>query len=85
MSFTALATSTQVAADAGSDASQRLSYVIIGLVVLAVVIAVVTIVFWRLTRPEPVAADAGIRWVPDPAAAASPTGSAAAVDPSTDR
>ena len=54
----------QVAGDAGDDASQRLSMVIIGLVVLAVVITVATIVFWRLTRPEPGDRTAAIRWVP---------------------
>ena len=54
----------QVAADAGDDASQRLSMVISGLVVLAVVITVATIVFWRLTRPEPGDRTAAIRWVP---------------------
>lgn len=42
----------QVAADAGDDASRRLSMVIVALVVLAAVIAVATIVFWRLTRPD---------------------------------
>lgn len=56
----------QVAADAGDDASQRLSMVIIGLLVLAVVITVATVVFWRLTRPEPAARGGGIRWVAAP-------------------
>lgn len=49
----------QVAADAGDDASQRLSLVIMGLVLLAVVITIATIVFWRLTRPERPAGDDG--------------------------
>ncbi len=42
----------QVAADAGDDASGRLSLIIAALVLLAVVIAVATVVFWRLTRPD---------------------------------
>ncbi|MEI2699105.1 MAG: hypothetical protein V9E94_12495 [Microthrixaceae bacterium] len=41
----------QVAADAGDDASGRLSLIIAALVLLAVAIAVATVVFWRLTRP----------------------------------
>lgn len=60
---TILATVAQIAADAGDDASRRLSLVIAGLVVLAVVIAVATVVFWRLTRPEPVREGRGLRWV----------------------
>jgi hypothetical protein len=36
--------------------------VIVALVVLAVVIAVATVVFWRVTRPEPVREGAGLRW-----------------------
>jgi hypothetical protein len=60
---TTLATVAQIAADAGDDASRRLSLVIAGLVVLAVVIAVATVVFWRLTRPEPVREGTGLRWV----------------------
>ena len=38
--------------DPGGDASRRLSWAITGLLVLAGVIVVATIVFWRLTRPE---------------------------------
>lgn len=60
---TILATVVQIAADAGDDASRRLSLVIAGLVALAVVIAVATVVFWRLTRPEPVREGTGLRWV----------------------
>lgn len=96
MSFTTvLAVSTQVAADSGDDASQRLSYVIMGLVGLAVLITIATIVFWRMSRPEPSASDVGIRWVADPdlpstPASAASTGSAAsgppaATDPSAGR
>ena len=42
----------QVAADAGDDASGRLSLIIAALVLLAVLIAVATVVFWRMTRPD---------------------------------
>lgn len=42
----------QVAADAGDDASRRLTLVIVGLLVLALAIVVATVVFWRVTRPE---------------------------------
>lgn len=46
------------------DASSRLSMVIAGLVVLAVVIAISTIVFWRATRPDRTrGGEASIRWV----------------------
>lgn len=41
-----------LAAPSADTASGRLSLVIVGLVVLAVVIAVVTVLFWRTTRPE---------------------------------
>ena len=70
-----LAAVAQVAADSGDDASQRLSMVIIALVVLAVVIAVATVVFWRLTKPDPAAAEGGLRWVipPDGTGTAAPT------------
>ncbi len=54
----------QQAASASDDASGRLSMVIIALVVLAVLITVATVVFWRLTRPEP---EPAMRWsVADP-------------------
>jgi hypothetical protein len=48
----------------GDVASRRLTWAIIGLLVLAAVIAVATVVFWRITRPDPVA-DSGVsmRWV----------------------
>lgn len=54
----------QLDASAGDDASSRLSMVIAGLVGLAVVIAVVTVVFWRMTRPEPLDESPGLRSVP---------------------
>jgi hypothetical protein len=38
--------------DPGGEASRRLSLAIVGLVVLAGLILVATIVFWRMTRPE---------------------------------
>lgn len=63
----------QVAADSGDDASRRLSWVIIALVVLAVVIAVATVVFWRLTRPDARTAGGGVRWVPDESVSAPPS------------
>jgi hypothetical protein len=63
----------QVAGDSGDDASRRLSWVIIALVVLAVVIAVATVVFWRLTRPDARPAGGGVRWVPDESVSAPPS------------
>ena len=74
----ALVVVAQVAADSGDDASQRLSMVIIGLVVLAVVIAVSTVVFWRLTRPDPADREGGIRWVDAPEGVAPPAPAAPA-------
>ena len=41
-----------LAAPSADSASGRLSLVIIGLVVLAVVITIATVLFWRTTRPE---------------------------------
>lgn len=38
---------------AGDAATRRLSWAVIGLLVLGGAIAVATVVFWRLTRPEP--------------------------------
>lgn len=68
----------QQAATASDDASGRLSMVITALVVLAVLIAVATVVFWRLTRPEPV--EPAMRWtgpsVGESATAAAPTAAA---------
>ena len=62
----------QVAADSGDDASQRLSWVILGLVGLAVVISIATVVFWRLTRPDPQRGEPALRWVPDAEVAPPP-------------
>lgn len=83
----------QQAATASDDASGRLSMVITALVVLAVLIAVATVVFWRLTRPEPV--EPAMRWTgpsvgesataaapsPAPSAAAAPTAAPSAKAP----
>jgi hypothetical protein len=80
-----LAVTGQVAADSGDDASQRLSMVIVGLLVLAAVIAVATVVFWRLTRPDPSAAEPAIRWVtaPEGVEPPAPLGAPSAAAPST--
>lgn len=45
----------------GADASSRVTLAVWGLVLLALIIAVVTVVFWRLTRPEPPSAGRTIR------------------------
>jgi hypothetical protein len=68
---TLLAALAQVAADSGDDASQRLSWVILALVGLAVVISIATVVFWRLTRPDRRPAEPAVRWVPAGETAAS--------------
>lgn len=60
----------QAAADAGTEASERLSWIIIALIGLAVLIGIVTVVFWRLTSPGRVAAPR-VRWVPDETAEGS--------------
>lgn len=70
---TLLAALAQVAADSGDDASQRLSWVILALVGLAVVISIATVVFWRLTRPDRRATEPAVRWVPADESAASTT------------
>lgn len=54
----------QIGASASDDASSRLSMVIAALVALAVLIAVATVVFWRMTRPDRNEEPAGLRWVP---------------------
>ena len=82
---------TQLEASAGDDASSRLTMVIAALVGLAVVIAVVTAVFWRMTRPERLDEAPGLRWVPpegerrpftvDPGAERSEPGSPRGGDP----
>jgi len=55
----------RVATELDSDAaSSRLSMVIAGLIVLAVIIAVSTIAFWRATRPDrPSNTELDIRWM----------------------
>lgn len=45
------------------SASNRLTWVIYGLIALAAVIAVVTVVFWWLTRPERDAGTREVRWM----------------------
>ena len=47
------------ATDAGTEASQRLSWIIVALIGLAVLIGVVTLVFFRLTSPARVAVRRG--------------------------
>jgi flagellar basal body-associated protein FliL len=54
----------QLGASTSDDASSRLSMVIAGLVVLAILIAVATVVFWRMTRPDRNEEAPGLRWVP---------------------
>jgi len=50
--------------DPAGDASGRLSMAILGLLVLAGLILIATIIYWRMTRPEPGTAEtAGMRWV----------------------
>lgn len=80
---TLLAALAQVAADSGDDASQRLSWVILALVGLAVVISIATVVFWRLTRPDRQPAEPAVRWVPasETAASAEPPVTPAAAPP----
>jgi len=73
--LTLVPTSLMVAADAADpagDASGRLSMAILGLLVLAGLILIATIIYWRMTRPEPGTAEtAGMRWV-------APTGASSA-------
>jgi len=59
-------------ADAGDDASQRLSLVIAGLLALAVVIGVATVVFWRLSAPDRPKGARGEAEAPEAADAAAP-------------
>jgi hypothetical protein len=50
--------------DPGDDASSRLSMAITGLLVLAGIILVATVIFWRMTRPERAGSTSGsMRWV----------------------
>lgn len=79
---------------AGDAASSQVSLAIMGFIVLATVIALVTVVFWRLTRPEPERVQRHIPRVvhepaspdaiagPDTKASADTRGSADRVDPS---
>jgi hypothetical protein len=68
---------------AGDLASRRLSLAIIGLLALAVAISIVTVVFWRMTRPtldaepEPAMRWSGPAGVPDPSGSGAPTAPAA--------
>ena len=48
----ALSTRVAEVADPSTDASARLSMVITGLLVLAALILIATVIFWRMTRPE---------------------------------
>ncbi len=59
-----LASVAQTSVDAGADASRRLSAVIVALVVLAVLITVATVVFWRLSTPGRPSAGSVPRGVP---------------------
>ena len=68
---TSVAFATNVIAETESDlASSRLSMVIAGLIALAVVLTVSTILFWRATRPDRAGGgEIGVRWIqPDSAA-----------------
>lgn len=58
-------------ATASDAASRRLTYVVIGLVVLAAVIAVATVLYWRATRPTSQADPAAMRWVSEDPTSAS--------------
>lgn len=53
--------------ESASDlAERRLSIVIVALVVLAVVVAVATVIFWRATRPDVIPdPEVAMRWVPE--------------------
>ncbi len=65
-------------ATASDEASSRLSMVITGLIVLAVLIAISTVVFWRATKPDRSAnRELGIRWIqPEEGQAATWAGAA---------
>ena len=69
---------TDAAPSASDQASRRVQYVSIGLIVLAVLVMVVTVVFFRRTRPSEVAANeaakvgARVRTVTRPAPEQSP-------------
>ncbi|MEZ5269828.1 MAG: hypothetical protein R2789_15095 [Microthrixaceae bacterium] len=69
---------TDAAPSASDQASRRVQYVSIGLIVLAVLVMVATVVFFRRTRPSEVAANeaakvgARVRTVTRPAPEQSP-------------
>ena len=44
--------STFVLRDEGTDPSSRLSMAIAGLLLLAVIVTIATVIFWRVTRPD---------------------------------
>jgi hypothetical protein len=44
--------STSVLRDEGTDPSSRLSMAIAGLLLLAVIVTIATVIFWRVTRPD---------------------------------
>ena len=69
-----VAFAARVAVENESDlASSRLSMVIAGLIGLAVVLTISTIVFWRATRPDrPGGGEIGIRWIQPGQSAATP-------------
>lgn len=66
--------------DPGGDASRRLSWAITGLLVLAGLIVVATVVFWRLTRPERASAVGSMRVVAPMADSTDATGSGSSGD-----
>ena len=57
---------------------QRLRAWLVSGTILAVVIAVATVIFWRLTKPDPAAREGGIRWVNAPEGVAPPAPAAPA-------
>lgn len=66
-----------LAADAGASdaAGDRLTWVVLGLVVLATVIAIMTLWFWRATRPDPVGdPEVAMRWLQQPGGDGRPPG-----------
>jgi len=67
-------------ADAGDDASRRLTLVIGALLALAVVIGVATVVFWRLSEPDRPKAARGEGERPDATGAAESVATPAASD-----
>ncbi|CAB4974858.1 MAG: hypothetical protein F2942_06090 [Actinobacteria bacterium] len=44
--------STTVLGAEGTDPSSRLSMAIAGLLLLAVIVTIATVIFWRVTRPD---------------------------------